>query len=395
MSCTEAETPDVNRSFEDARAWMIDWITTHAWKIASPRQLTSEMCAHLCDAGVALETFNAFILMLHPQYFGVVHRWQASTGEVTTAMGTNQMLESDLVRLSPIQDIRDGAWGFRWPIGRAGRHPSYPVINEYADDGATDYVAMRLPFQDGSPQTITFTTKREDGFTTAELCLVDSLLFYMARMTEVQSNNYLSRVLLDTYVGHRTGAEILNGSITRGSGKTIRAVILMTDLHDFTAVSERLSGEHLIAYLNRYFDLVGKPILEHGGEILKFIGDAVLAIFPITDQTPVGPQCRAAHDAVTQALADAATMAEPLPFGAALHVGEVIYGNIGTEGRLDFTVIGPAVNLTARLESLTRVLNVPLVVSKAYRESAEIALVSRGHHDLKGIAEPVEVFATS
>ncbi len=372
---------------------MIDWITSEAWKIKNPRQLTGQMCDHLCDVGVPLDTFNAFVLMLHPEYFGVVHRWKASTGKVETFMGTNEMLQSDLVRLSPLQDIRDGAWGFRWQMERVGRHPIYPIINEYVEDGATDYVAMRLPFQDNSPQTITFTTKRLGGFTTAELRLVSGLLFYMARLTEVQSNQYLSRVLLDTYVGHRTGAEILSGSIARGSGKTISAVILMTDLHGFTALSEKLTGEQLIGCLNTYFDIVGQPILQHGGEILKFIGDAVLAIFPITDNTPVGPQCQAAYDAITQALADGSQLEEPVPFGAALHVGEVIYGNIGTEGRLDFTVIGPAVNLTARLESLTRLLNVRLIVSQTFKENSDISLVSLGDHALKGVSKSVEVFA--
>ncbi len=404
------DAPNVDADPDAARAWMVDWLVAEAWKIKSPRALIQETCARLCAAGVPLATFTAFVMTLHPDYFGVAHRWRRDGGEVTSGMGSHEVWDTPMLRLSPLQDIRDGADAYRWPIERLGGHPEYPVIDEYRDDGATDYCAMRLPFQDGSPQTITFTTRAPGGFTIAQLALVDSLLFYLARLTEVQAVNYLATVLLDTYVGRQSGARILKGRIRRGMGETIRAVILMTDLRGFTALTDRLPGDEVLALLNDYFDCLGKPVQERDGEILKFIGDALLAIFPVAPNGDAhagdaqagdaAAACRAALDAVRDAReaarelneARAAAGQPPIDFGAALHIGDVMYGNIGTSGRLDFTVIGPAVNLAARIESLTKELGTPVLLSADFVAAAQAPAESLGRHPVKGVAEPVEVF---
>jgi adenylate cyclase len=194
---------------------------------------------------------------------------------------------------------------------------------------------------------------------------------------------------------------VLTGQIRRGSGETIRAVIWMSDIRGFTTLSDRLPRDALIALLNGYFDCVGAAIEAAGGEILKFIGDAVLAIFPLGVRYDLGVTAGAAIRAAERARLGLEALrklpgGDTLDFGVALHVGDVMYGNIGTSQRLDFTVIGPAVNLTARLESLTATLREPILVS------AEIAaaiggklgprLESVGRHTLKGMAAPVEAF---
>jgi adenylate cyclase len=394
--------PNVNEDFEGAKAWMVDWLVNDAWKTASPRTLVHNTCKRLSAAGVPIEVFNAFILTLHPDYFGVVHRWDRETDEISSTMGSHDLWKTDMVRLTPLQNIRDGVSAYRWHICERDTHPEYPVLNDYRDIGATDYLAMRLPFQDGSPQTITFTTHREGGFSTAEISLVDEILSYLARLTEIQAINYLATVLLDTYVGHQTGTEILKGNIRRGTGQTINAIVLMTDLHSFTSLSESLPRDDLLTLLNEYFDAVGKPVLSRRGEILKFIGDAMLAIFPIDEkQQNKSAQCRAALEAITESrslIAETNAVREAagqpiIKFGAALHIGEVMYGNIGTAGRLDFTVIGPAVNVAARLESLTRPLEQPILLSSDFVAAADIEASPMGQHAVKGVDEPLSVFA--
>jgi class 3 adenylate cyclase len=177
--------------------------------------------------------------------------------------------------------------------------------------------------------------------------------------------------------------------------------MLMADLEGFTAMSETLARDELIALLNTYFDALGAAVRERGGEILKFIGDALLAIFPVSQSADASHQCREALAAVRTGLeiltrdapARVAAGLPPIRFGAALHLGDAMYGNIGTSDRLDFTVIGPAVNLVARLESLTRTLGEPVLLSSAFASACGLPVRPMGTHRLKGLAEPVPVFA--
>ncbi len=391
--------PNVERDAARATAWMLDWLNDDAWKIAEPQVLLRGICERLVAIGVPLEQFNAFVRVLHPDYFGVAHRWRRATGEVSTGAGRHDVLNTDVVRKSPIYLLNTGAWAVRFRLEREAP-PDFPVLADYVKDGATDYVAMRLPGIDDAPHSFTFTTKRPGGFTLAELTLIDRLLSPIARLVELQALRYLATVLLDTYVGHQTGAEILKGNIRRGSGRTLGAVILMADLRGFTELSGKLPRDRLIEMLNAYFDGLGKAVHENGGEILKFIGDAMLAIFPVPDAASAGDACRLALAAARGGIAAidaqrAERAAQGLPeirFGVSLHIGDVMYGNIGTAKRLDFTVIGPAVNLAARIESLTRAVGVPLLLSADFVAASGLPATSLGRHAVKGIDETIEVF---
>lgn len=380
---------------------MIDWLTTEAWRIKNPRTLIREVCGRLVATGVPLETFTAFVLTLHPDYFGVAHRWRRDDDEVTSTLGSHELWNTALVQKSPLRVVREGADAFRWKIADWGKHPEYEVLNDLRADGATDYAAMRLPFQDGSPQTITFTTHDPAGFTTAQLTLVDRLLFYLARLTEVQAINYLATVLLDTYVGRQSGNEVMSGKIRRGAGQTIRAVILMTDLRRFTTLSDQLDRDDLLELLNDYFDAVGRPVQRRRGEILKFIGDAMLAVFPIeANNNDERQACQNALDAVMEAHEGMVAQnnarrfaGKPvIRFVSALHVGDVMWGNIGTSGRLDFTVIGPAVNLVSRIEGLTGALDEPVLMSGDFVAAGGIEAAACGAHMVKGLKAPIDVF---
>ena len=222
----------------------------------------------------------------------------------------------------------------------------------------------------------------------------------MTPILHVTALEIVARSLLDTYVGHRTGARVLSGQIRRGDANTIEAAISICDLRDFTVLSETLPPDALLALLNAYFEVVGAAVTARGGEILKFMGDAVLTIFPTSSEVPLDAACDAALDAAIDLIdsLDAVNHRRrragepPIRFGVGLHQGAVIYGNVGAAARLDFTVIGAAVNLTARLEKLTKSLDHRLLMSAEFAARVSTPVRSLGRHALAGVAEPQEVF---
>jgi adenylate cyclase len=391
---------DVNSDYDAVHGALVRWFVEDAYRITSPWRLTRDVCQKLVAVGVPLQQFTAFIYMLHPNFFGVAHRWERATGQVKSNLGRIEVLASDDFQKSPVKVILDGAAAVRRRLDLPGFVPDFPVLTSYIASGATDYVSMQLEFTDGVRHCVSMTSDRAGGFTTDELRLIDGLLPYMARLTEIQSNRYLAKTLLDTYVGTDAGEAILTGNIRRGSAETIHAVIWMCDLRGFTGLSETLPRDELIALLNAYFQCVGTAVRERGGEILKFIGDAMLAIFRVTSPDTVADDCRRAAEAVGDARARLQALNEkraedgkpPLRCGIALHIGDVSYGNIGTADRLDFTVIGPAVNMAARLTTLCSEIGETALLSDAVAHASHFHIESLGRHTLKGIAGPQEVF---
>jgi adenylate cyclase len=271
------------------------------------------------------------------------------------------------------------------------------VFHELRDEGLTDYVALPMTFCDGKIHGTTWSSDRAGGFDGGHLALIEDLLPAYSLLLEIHHNRRMAISLLDTYVGHRAGERILAGQITRGSGQTVQAAIWFCDLRGFTALSESKGRDDLLDCLNRFFDCMAGPVERHGGDILKFMGDGMLAIFPLEGEDACGRALEAASDA-REAMAvlneelRARAEEQPLGFGIALHVGEVMYGNIGTANRLDFTVVGPAVNLTSRLQALCRQLDCSVLISDAFAALCSDELRSLGSHRLAGIVRPVEVF---
>jgi adenylate cyclase len=217
---------------------------------------------------------------------------------------------------------------------------------------------------------------------------------------EVHSLRHTAKTLLDTYLGVHTGGRVLEGRIRRGDGEVIPAVIWWADLRGSTTLAETLPREAYLRALNRFFEATAGVVAEHGGEVLKFIGDAVMAIFPLKDDPDAASHALAA---AREALARIERLeAEPADAGApraqialALHQGEVNYGNVGIAGRLDFTVTGPAVNEVARLEGLSKSLDRPVVASGAFAKLVPGRLESLGRHRLRGVSAEQEVFGLS
>jgi adenylate cyclase len=263
----------------------------------------------------------------------------------------------------------------------------------------TDYVAWPLYHTLGKKHAVAFSTDRASGFDDAHIAALSELLPILALVSEIRMKNRLARTLLETYVGSHAGEMILAGATRRGSGTTVRAAIMICDLREFTRISDSWPRDDVIDLLNDYFDAMSEPIARHGGEILKFMGDGLLAIFPLSKPSACADLLHAvseARQAMTELNGNSrASGGAPLNFGIGVHVGDVMYGNIGSRARLDFTVIGPAVNMASRLETLTKQLARTVLLSRAFADlvAGEFELERLGEHPVRGFADPIELFA--
>jgi adenylate cyclase len=376
---------------------VVDWLVDGAHSVRQPQDLLAELCQRLVAAGLPLHRVAVFVRTLHPNVMGRRFVWRPEAGiEVTEA--PYDFLATDIYQKSPVPVLRTGQ-ALRRRLEGPDQRRDFGVLEELAAEGITDYLIHPLDFSDGQVHAVSWTTTRAGGFTDGDLEALAAIRAPFARLAEIYALRRVAQTLLSTYVGRNSGERILEGRIRRGDVERIRAVLLLSDLRGFTTLSDRLPGEQVIGLLNGYFDGLVPAIEAAGGEILKFIGDGLLAIFPVAaDPAAACAAALAAAEAARVALADgnaarrAAGEAE-LRNGMALHLGEVLYGNIGSAARLDFTTIGPAVNLTARLETLARDLGRDLVLSAAFAAASPSPVTSLGRFELRGFCEPQEVFA--
>ena len=380
---------------------LVPWLVQEAWQASSTPDLVRRFAEALVAQGMPLERLRLMIQTLNPQLFANAYTWQAETGEVTEFQATHAGVQSSQFRDSPLAVILKGEGGVRRRLDLPDPKLDYPILEDLVEEGATDYVAMPMRFSDGQINIITMVSHAPGGFSTESLGQLHEVLPNLSRQLEAHAQRLSSLSLLKTYLGGSTGERVLKGLVKRGDGEDIHAVILFSDLRDSTALAERLSREDYLAALNRYFDAMAGAVIDQGGEVLKFIGDALLAIFPIEDRDCCHAEaCATALAAVRDAQARiAACNAEreargepPLAVGIALHRGDLTYGNIGSERRLDFTVIGAAVNEAARIEEASKTLGAPVVVSAAFAGSVPGGLVSLGRHGLRGLSGEQELF---
>jgi adenylate cyclase len=308
-------------------------------------------------------------------------------------------MEREEFRLSPILRIYETGAPLRRRLADPDCPDDFAILRDLACEGATDYFGTPLLFTNGEIHVATWTTRAPGGFSDRHIAGIEAIVAPLARIAEIYALRRTASTLLDTYVGRHAGERILAGQIRRGHTETIHAAIWLSDMRGFTALADRLAPQLLTDLLNRYFEAQIPAILEHGGEVLKFMGDGLLAIFPVAPDDPAGAQAcaaalAAAHEARDRiaAIADAnGAGAGLVRFGLALHHGDVLYGNIGGEQRLDFTCIGPAVNLAARLEKLAGELGRAVVTSDEFARHCPGALVPLGAFALRGFEAMQEV----
>ena len=375
---------------------LVDWLMREAWDAKDVGQLVYRLAHRLQAEGVELTRATLMLRALHPQVMGTVNAWTRADDNIRTIeLGHADGAEERFLS-SPYVPIFAGRGGVRRRLEGPDARIDFPVLEDIRAEGATDYAALPLAFSDGQIHALTLATDALGGFRTEDLGHIHEILPLLGRLVEVHSLHRTARTLLDTYLGVHTGARVLEGRIRRGDGERIPAVVWMADLRGSTTLQETLDRDVYLDLLNEFFEATAGSAIDAGGEVLKFIGDAVLAIFPIQDEPRAPYQAlSAAREALARidrfnAGPDAAN--GRLGMALALHIGEVNYGNIGVPGRLDFTATGPVVNEVSRLEGLCKVLGKPVVTSGAFAASVDADLVSQGRHELRGVAEPVEVF---
>ena len=377
---------------------VIHWLMTQARRRTDPNDFLEAFAQELRAAGVDAARITTGVPILHPQIFSFSGLWELGKG-VSERLYRSGPDTTATMANSPIRIAYEGGGPVRCNLAPPAREGEFAILGDLRRDGFTDYIVHAVPFADGSHKALSLATRRAGGFTDDEIALFAAMIPAVAFNLEVQALRRTARTLLDTYVGRQSGGRVLEGQIQRGSGETIRAVIWLCDLRGFTNLSEQLPRDELIDLLNSYFGPMCDAVAKEGGEVLKFIGDAMLAIFPVGADAVT--TCRAALSAAEQAqeaLAQENARREraSLPridYGLALHLGDVMYGNIGSDTRLDFTVIGPAVNLTARIESMCRQLGRQLLLSADFVAAGRIAAQSLGAHALKGVGADQEIFA--
>jgi adenylate cyclase len=374
------------------------WLVAQSERKPDLEELFVGFCERLQAAGLGVSRATLGLETLHPELSGSFLRWRDDESVLERRRTLRAgILTSDSYRRSPTRIVDDTGRPFRWRVQEPTQ--AMPLLEELAAEGATDYVMLPLPFLDTTrTAVISYATRTPGGFTAESLAILEQAARLLSPWAERAILRKIAIDLLGAYLGPAAGRRVYDGQIERGDLQTIEAAIWFCDLRGFTALADRLPRREVISLLNRWFEVIGTAIEGQGGEILKFLGDGLLAVFPI-DGDARGTCVRAlaaAEAALAGARAlDAALMAEeraPLRFGLALHLGEVEFGNIGTPHRLDFTVIGPAVNAASRLEGLTKALGEPAVASEAFATAAGRRLRLLGRFPLRGLAEPVAVF---
>jgi adenylate cyclase len=379
---------------------IVDWLINGTRDERFIDNIFAEMCIRLQQAGIPLARSTLHVLIQHPQWLGARFMWANGMREAEIARVDHDVRERSEYIGSPANEMFDGATELRENLEQdpaLGR--KHTLYREMRAQGLTDYVAWPLYHTLGKRHLVTFATNRSGGFDDAHIAALKNLLPVLALVSEIRVKNRLARTLLETYVGSHAGELILAGATRRGTGTTVRAAIMICDLRDFTKISDNWPRDDVIDLLNDYFDAMSEPIARHGGEILKFIGDGLLAIFPLSEPKACANLLHAVTEARQAMIAlnarNNGTGRAPLNYGIGVHVGDVMYGNIGSSTRLDFTVIGPAVNMASRLEALTKQLGKKALLSRDFAElvEREFELEHVGKYEVRGFSDPIELFA--
>ncbi|MGH6711325.1 MAG: adenylate/guanylate cyclase domain-containing protein [Bradyrhizobium sp.] len=375
-----------------------NWLIDGARSVVNSPRLMAEVCERMVEAGLPLWRVGIFVRTLHPEIFGRNFIWKPGA-EVEFGTVDFKILDSPDFHSSPLFIVFQQGLEVRVRVDDPqGRR--FPIVEEMRAEGVTDYIALPLLFTDGAVHASSWTTRQPGGFTVEQLAALRQITTPLSRVIEIISLRRQASSLLDTYVGNRAGERIMGGQIRRGHTESMNAAVWLSDLRGFTALSDRLPSETVVDILNQYFDCQVGAIRSHGGEVLKYMGDGLLAVFPIDEYVGDEQQvCSKVLEAAQQSRASVAELRYPIGdtierfrFGVALHVGRILYGNIGGGNRLDFTCIGPAVNLAARLEKIASRLHRTVVASEGFAGICRGAWSDLGEFPIAGFAKAERVF---
>ena len=380
---------------------VLDWLLTGMNSAIAPEDFLTQFAEKLKESGVPVNRIAFFIRSLHPTIMGRAFRWDEGKGIEVTQAGY-EVIDQDIYLNSPIVRIyRGDETCIRRRLDDQCDLDEFPVLAELKEEGNTDYLIYGLPYLNGEMHAVSFTTMAPGGFSDRDFSLLKTCQLAISRVAEVYTMRRTASTLLDTYLGPGTGERVLQGQIKRGDGDRIQAVVCFCDLRRSSALAEELGMEKFLDALNDFYDCTAAPILEQNGEVLRFIGDAFLGIFPLDRFDSEEAACEAALTAARKGIAtlrDRATdwrlQGKPLLEGGfGLHIGEVLYGNIGTAERLEFTVVGATANEAARLESQCKNLAEPILVSREFARKMQMEWRDMGAYNARNISRPMHLFA--
>ena len=396
------ERPVTDRPTHDTIDAIIDWLAGPAHHNSlSLADEFDEFAWRMLAAGLPLLRATLHLRTLHPQYLGANFVWWRTAGRTVLTFVAHEVQDLFAQEDNPVRRVMVAGETIRKRVDVADDALDFPILHDLKAEGATDYFALPVKSSLGTNYMVTYVTDRVDGFTEKEISDLIRVSQRLSLLADLRNQRRIASNILTAYLGSNAGPKVLAGQIRRGTGEEITAVLWSSDLRGFTERSDRLAGIQVIAMLNALFDAQAKAIVGHGVEILKFIGDGLLAIFPIKSADMAAAAASNALTAAMQAVEVARNLTSdpslpgepPLEIVVALHVGTAIYGNIGAADRLDFTVIGPAVNLVSRIETVAKALNRPIVVSGDFARTYGKPLEPLGRHELRGLATPHDLFA--
>jgi adenylate cyclase len=386
---------------------IVSWAVRVGLDGLSPSELMAGYCDRLAQAGVPLWRASIGADTLHPLIDAQGQRWLAGEGvhEEVYIRQSPPEIEQEWLQSPWYRMLEDRNWEMRRRLAVGEGTNEFPLLAALAAQGGTDYWARIIRYGEGANigegkgVATSFATRDPGGFAAQQLAAIEATLPAFALAYKATMTLDTARTLVTTYLGRDASERILRGEIERGQVKTLRKVLWFSDLAGFTRIADTLAREQLLDLLNAYAEGLVGVIHDHRGEVLKFMGDGILAFF----DGAAGEACERALDAAWAARAAIARLnrereAAGLPvtsFTLALHEGEVLSGNIGSQERLDFTVVGPAVNEVARIQAMSRSLDQPILVSAPFAAACgeqRARLVSLGRYALRGVGRPQELF---
>lgn len=363
---------------------VIGWLVSQGRLQPGCDEIVAALGRKLVEAGAPVSRIRLAVTLLHPLVRAISSSWEQKSGaaqRIEVFHGdSNTSYEG-----SPIQLVSENGQTVRYRLEDDLSEQDNIVLHELKAEGFTDYFGLPLPFSDGARAIMMYSTERPGGFTDGDIEKLSTLAMVLAPVIEVYRARQISQAVAKAYLGPRTGRKVLEGQITRGDIETIDAAIFISDLRGWTRMNQTLPPEQTVALANRYFEQIAEAIDAHGGEILKFLGDGVLAIFP----GDASHACSQALAAAQQAQSQAAG----LNFGIGLHFGQVLYGNIGSKERIDFTVLGQAVNLASRIEGQCADTEEPILYSDRFARAIRTRSRIATECPLKGLDMPQTIYA--
>ena len=378
---------------------MAAWLAIEGRRLTAPKELIEKLAARLDAAGAHIDRIHFSTVTLHPQLVAWGCSWRRGEGAALFE-GQHGAQNSDAYVGGPLQFVRERHQLFRRRLEALDPERDHAFLHEIKAAGMTDYVALPMEFGTGTVNVFTAATAAAGGFADGDLERIEALANLLAPLIELIESRRMTLGLLDAFIGPRISERILQGQVKRGDGDRIEAAFWYSDLRGFTALSEALPAAQLLQLLNEYFEYCAAAAAARGGEILQFIGDAILIVFEIKRPEDEAAVCEGALDAAIDAFASIAVVNHrrrraglpEIEFGLGLHLGTVTHANVGSPNRLAFNVVGPAVNKTARIQSLTKDAGVPLLLSEEFAAHIQRPLRSLGRRDLRGVAGAHEVF---